>query len=232
MTIKNQTFIASVISSAVFIAPAVSASDWYTGLEVGGGKHSSSFSSNVEVDKDDPVKEAAGKLDSANYLRINLGRYITDNVRVYGYAQSGSKSEVSYIETDFETTDKTKFEKNDYQFGVGSDYLYQFNDDWSFVAGGNLGYYNSSLDFKFSQKDDEGNSASLKKSSTNRGAVAGLNAGFGYNLTEDWTIETGLKYSMFNDNEHKLKFDDEENSQLKYKYKDATQYYLNASYRF
>jgi hypothetical protein len=235
MTIKNSAVIASVLTSATLItsnATADSLNGWYTGLEIGGGKHSSSFSSNVEVDRDDPVREVADELDTASYLRMNAGRYLTDNIRVYGYAQSGASTDVTYVETDFEITDRIKFSKDDYQFGIGSDYLYEFSDDWTFIAGGNLGYYNSSLDFKFSRKDNQGNSGQMKKSSTNRGMTAGLNAGVGYAITDSWRLETGAKYSMYDGNEHTFKFDDDENSQLNYKFKDATQYYLNATYRF
>lgn len=235
MIIKHPTLCATVFTSLTLINTHVTAETidgWYTGLEVSGGKHSSNFSSNVDVARDDPARTAAEKLDTVSYLRLNVGHHLTNSIRVYGYIQRGASSDVTYVEQGFETTDRLKFQKNDYQFGIGSDYLYEIIDDWTFIAGGNLGYYNSSLDIKFSREDNHGNNGQMKKSSSNRGITAGLNAGVGYAINDSWRLETGAKYSMYDDNEHKFKFNTEDSSQLNYKFKDSTQYYLNATYRF
>lgn len=229
--------------TAATLSTNAAADNWYIGAEFGAGSYTTSLSSNLDLDKEDSEKKAVNELDSSNYLRLQFGNYINKNLRVYGYMQVGDNTELSYEEysmgiinigddlVQVPVKETVQFDKEDYQLGLGSDYLFHFNDDWSVFAGGNLGYYSSSL--KYTYKSNVANlpgmQYSVSKTSKNNGVTAGLNAGVGYNINEQWRLETGAKYSVLVDNDHKIQFEDE---YMTYKFKGTSQYYLNASYQF
>lgn len=214
----------SVIASLLLVAPA-SFAKTYVGLELGGGKSSTSLSS-TGIDSEDleDFQRMTDSMDSAGYARLFAGQYVTQNLRVYGYAQLDADVTVEYF--DMVENEKDTLKRRGYEFDIGGDYLYFVTQDWFVVAGGTLGYYDSEV---LLTNVDNG-VVDFHKESRNGGVSAGLNLGTGYQFTESFTVELGLRHSRLFGNEHKMRIGDEET--MTFKFDSKTQGYINASYRF
>lgn len=239
MTHKGKKIALATLVSSAFITPTVNA-DWYSSIELGFGEYNTGFSTNFELEEDDAASKAAEKLNSANTFRLSVGNYVADDVRLYAYAQTQTgkndfnDNSTFTIDDDGEELDinqKLTFEKTDYELGFGADYLYRLDKRWSLIAGGSLGYYQSKLTYDNTAApiDFPQMSESIGLKSENSGLSLGLNAGVGFSVSDNWVVESGVKYITQANNEHKIQYEDEF---YKYNFKDATQYYLNASYIF
>jgi opacity protein-like surface antigen len=237
MSLISRKLTLAVIATSLATSPIANA-DWYTSLGLELGQFNTGFSTNMELEEYNVEKEAADKLNSASNIRLSVGNYVTDNVRIYAYMHGGenhfSISGPAILETiDGDMilgTEKTAFKKADDEFGLGADYLYPINKRWSLIAGGSVGYYKSKLTYAHTFKPthipvEMGDSLSSKT----EGLAYALHTGVSFNLTKAWSLESGVKYTALDNNEHTIK---SEGAYLKYNFKDANQYYLNASYVF
>ncbi|MEZ8102317.1 outer membrane beta-barrel protein [Vibrio bivalvicida] len=225
---KKVTVLTSAITSLLLVSPATFAKT-YVGLELGGGKFSTSMTSqNLDQEATDDYSKMVNEMDSAGYIRLQAGQYLNQNVRVYGYVQRDADNKVEFSEFDLDdgVVEKNDLERNSYQLGLGADYMYFLTNDWFVVGGGTLGYYNSKLKLTEFENGAQTGSIESKKS----GLSAGLNLGTGYNFTESFTAEVGLRHTQLFGNEHKLSSD--EGGSITAKFDSSTQFYINASYSF
>lgn len=235
----NKITLAAIISFAL-TAPATSA-DWYSSLELGVGSFNTSFSTNIETSEADIDPSAGKQLDSATTIRLSIGNYVTNDIRIYLYNHGGENYfgtsgismgliEIEGMEVIVPISENIDFNKADDELGLGADYHFQLNKRWSLIAGGSLGYYKSKLTYRYDAKviGIEGIEDSLHLKSKTEGLSLGLNTGIGLSLNDNWSIEGGARY-INQDNEHTIQHKDQF---YKYRFKDATQYYMNATYVF
>ncbi|MBF4244916.1 porin family protein [Vibrio anguillarum] len=228
MTKKNNVF-SLIATSLLIVAPAAMANT-YMGLEFAAGSYNTKVSAS---DGDDVMaKEIANDLDTKGSVRIFGGKYLNDNVRVYGYAQQDGELEVTKsVFGDYETKNSFK----GYELGLGADYLYHFNKKFYALAGGSLGYYSSEFkgNWKFYDDEDITNIYEFSSGSKQSGLVTNINLGLGYSFTEKFGMEAGWRLAHYSGNEHKFTLEDEDGKSIdSYDFKQSNQLYLNASYKF
>jgi hypothetical protein len=239
-SITNKLTLAAITT---FMALPTSASaDWYGSYELAFGKYNSGFSSNMDLNDYDTEKEAENKLNSASGVRLSVGDYLTENIRIYAYVSGGEgRYEVSGVTREILDIDgkniigiaghKTDFKKSDNELGLGADYLYQLNKSWSLIARGSIGYYKSKLSYSrvIEVIGMPGMKDEVSLNSKTEGLAYGLNTGVGPNQSDSWSVERGIKYAVLDNNEHTIRY---EADYLRYNFKDATQHHLNTSYIF
>ncbi|MGO2162498.1 MAG: outer membrane beta-barrel protein [Vibrio toranzoniae] len=215
--------------ASLIIAPSAFANtSYYAGLDISGGDYRVKGSDSSGYDDDMMLQSAVDDLDSKVGFRLIGGKYLSDNVRVYGFLQRDGDTDVTNTTDDYTTKDTLK----SYELGAGADYLHFFTNNFFASAGGSLGYYKSKMNSKL-DVEVEDYSLNLNQQSKNSGLVTSLNIGLGYNFTDNFGLEGGYRYSYYSGNEHKFSFDDEgETWNEKVSFKSANQIYLNASYKF
>lgn len=227
MTKKN---VFSLIATSLLIVAPATMANTYMGLELAVGSYNTKASAS---DGDNTMaKDIANDLDSKGSVRIFGGKYLNDNVRVYGYAQQDGELEVTKsVFGEYETKNSFK----GYELGLGADYLYHFNKKFYALAGGSLGYYSSEMKANTKVYDDEDitNIYEFANSSKQSGLVTNINLGLGYSFTEKFGVETGWRLAYYSGNEHKFTFEDVDGVATdSYDFKKSNQLYLNASYKF
>jgi len=227
-----KTKLKALAITSLFIAPLATANPYFMRLELSGGTFNTKFSTTEDASNDDPsLLEGASKdLDSKVALRLLGGKYLNDNIRVYGFAQQDGELEVTKNVAGMLTT---KASYKSYEIGAGADYLYFFNKQFFAVAGASLGYYSSEL--KADAKLDFGGGDILEqnKKSSNSGLVTSINLGLGYNITDAFGMEGGYRLSRYSGNDHKFNYDEEGHTWTEtVSFKSSNQFYVNATYKF
>ncbi|MCG9683617.1 porin family protein [Vibrio sp. Isolate23] len=227
-----KTKLKALAITSLFIAPLATANPYFMGLELSGGKFNTKFSTTEDLSSDDPalLESASKDLDSKTAIRLVGGKYLNDNIRVYGFAQTDGEIEVTKNVADILTT---KASYKSYEIGAGADYLHFFNKQFFAVAGASLGYYSNEL--KADAKIDLGGGDVFEQNnkSSNSGLVTSINLGLGYNFTDSFGMEGGYRLSHYSGNDHTFNYDDEGYKWSEtVSFKSSNQFYVNATYKF
>ncbi|MCW7555392.1 porin family protein [Endozoicomonas gorgoniicola] len=189
--------ISTALMSAALMsgATAAQAGDWFAGIEAGKAKSSFEFNSPSTKETDKKVKN--------NSFGIRVGKYLNDNVRVYGtYSQNKSfkfKDENAKKLADGKVKEQTLMASVDYVFMEGSAFR-------PFV-GASLG----------------ANKMKVEKAGNKTSAVFGAQTGVMYQVGPV-DAELGLRYRAYGNEVKKDSF--------KLKHKNAAEAYLSVAYRF
>lgn len=234
-----------LICSIVFVSASIRADDVYVSLEMGTSETKANMKSkHTHIRSDQSL--TANALSDSDFSRLKLGKYLTPSFRAYSYVQISDSDDIDYKHfsshqlssgsspQDIKIREKITVAKRDYELGLGSDYIYSLNERWSLSTGANIGMYASKVDFanEVKLRNIKGLRSlreNIGTNSANQGLTAGVNLGIGYDISDKWQIATGARYSLMHGNTHQFQYF---GHKVDYSFKDATQYHLNASYRF
>lgn len=239
---KSWVIFAYILSSSTFLSSFAYASQYYAQLEVGSSDQNNDASTKQGAIRSDQAKTVK-KLSETDYLRINIGHQITNTFRAYSYFQMDDSPELNYKHfstvsqqvngqpTELKAREKIQLQKKDYQLGAGADYLYPVTEKWTLSTGAQVGMYLSEVTFSNDVKirNIKGMKENIGQNSTNSGLTTGVSAGIGYDVNDQWKLETGARYSVFDNNRHSLSYFP---NKTHYTFKNATQYQVSASYQF
>lgn len=210
-----QTAVKTLVSSTSLLLVSAVLAEPYVGLELGIGKFDTKGSSSDST-LNDMAQKTADSLDTKVSLRLVGGQYIKDNIRLYLYAQQDGELEVSESSSLYKLTHTYE----SYELGFGSDYIYNFNNQFSGFLGASLGHYRSELGARI--EDSEGYDSETSKKS---GLVTGFNLGLGYNVTKNFALQGGWRWSHYAGNKHKI-------DPITYKLESSNELYFGAGYNF
>jgi outer membrane receptor protein involved in Fe transport len=175
-----------LLTAAVFCAPSF-ANQNYMALELGAGEY------NMSGNLYDANKKHNKKIKETGLIGLKAGRYLNENIRVYGYLQANPGTEIDHIGYDGRSRVKEKHDAA--ELGAGADYLHHITKQFYLLSGANLGIYRDEMEYSF-------DGGAEKTKDKNTGAVLGANLGMGYHFTEQFSMELGYRYSHYINNEH------------------------------
>ncbi|TFH89495.1 outer membrane beta-barrel protein [Vibrio ouci] len=170
-----------VLSACVLLSPlvhAASTGDMLVGLEVFHGKRS--LTNNISN------QEVTDKLNRMSGARLQYGYYVYEDVRAYGFVQRNT--------TQKKQVDDKHVKYGGYQFGGGADYLFDFSPNLYGYVGGELSVMKNRVTYNLEE------SGKTKKTSV----VFGTKAGLGYQFSDAFTIEGGVKFDHPSSSQIKL----------------------------
>ncbi|MDN3609335.1 outer membrane beta-barrel protein [Vibrio ostreicida] len=190
-------------STALISLPSLAGQN-YVALEIGNGSY--------DVSATDGARTVVNDMRNTGFISLKGGHYFSDNLRAYGYVQTGGETSVEYIR------DNIKFAISSYELGIGADYLFNVSNNFYLLAGTNIGLHNSKFEIS-------GTKTGRHINDSNSVLASGVILGAGYHFTKQFSMELGYRYSYFHDNEFKF-----EGTEAKFKASNTA--YLNASYAF
>ena len=208
----KKTLLLTATTAAVFCAPSF-ANQNYVALELGAGEY------NMSGNLYDATKEHSKEIKETGLIALKAGRYLNENVRVYGYLQANPGTEIDHTLNGHSIVK----EKHDAaELGAGADYLHHITKQFYLLSGANLGIYRDEMEYSFG-------GGAVKEKDKNTGAVLGANLGMGYHFTERFSMELGYRYSHYINNEHDF---GEDGDKATINFDSSHVGYLNASYAF
>ena len=175
-----------LLTAAVFCAPSF-ANQNYMALELGAGEY------NMSGNLYDATKKHSKEIKETGLIGLKAGRYLNENIRVYGYLQANPGTEIDHLGYDGRSSVKEKHDAA--ELGAGADYLHHITKQFYLLSGANLGIYRDEMEYSF-------DGGAVKAKDKNTGAVLGANLGMGYHFTEQFSMELGYRYSHYINNEH------------------------------
>ncbi|WCP70258.1 outer membrane beta-barrel protein (plasmid) [Vibrio tubiashii] len=164
-----------VLSVCLFLTPfaqATTSSDIYAGFELFGGQR--------HINEDVNNAFLTDNLDRMNGIRLHSGYYLSEQLRAYGYIQRN----VTIKNTLLDSTGGQTLKYSGYQLGAGMDYRYSLTANLYGYLGVELGVLSNKIRYTALNKTHTDSRTTL---------VLGSKIGLGYQFTETWTVEGGLK---------------------------------------
>lgn len=169
------------------------------------------------------------KLNTTGDVIINAGRYLTNNVRVYGSLNLGTKNSdgSSRYVTDG-LLSSTKWDDASVQnrsLSVGADYLHNiFSEKTHVFIGGNIGLNQTNSDITTNYLQTGPSTTTVQDNEgkgSNTALMYGINLGASYDFTPHFSLEAGYRYTILT---NKLK--------VKAKPTSASTYAIEDTYKF
>ena len=180
--------LASVIGLSVATAASASELDkgWFVGGDLGIAKRDMSLHNNAGDEFELNGQSFADRMDGSAVFGARLGKYVTDNVRLYTDLSMGKGS--SYAINGYNSS------VDELQWTFSADYVDYFpgSQKWQYFAGATAGY--NKMDVEVVNGPDSAPDSDQNTS----GVVYGAQAGVIYNFTDHISGELGYQFLALN----------------------------------